>query len=167
MSIVEFTCIFFKRDWVVLEMASRKGVLRLLARSLTVSAVRVKHVVMLFKRIWVTLSWGGILVRITVLEMSGCYNMEPWEFHHIWLLFISRTGPKMWCSVHIFRYISHSRCQYDPRNLHHHCCINNLTKILWLLWTIWQKSCDCFGQLTKIFLPRLESSLYESKLVNR
>jgi hypothetical protein len=59
---VEFTCIFFKRDRVVLEMASRKGVLRLLARSSTVSTVRAKHVVMLFKRIWVVLTWGGILV---------------------------------------------------------------------------------------------------------
>jgi hypothetical protein len=61
-SLGTWTWILFKREWVVLEMASRKGVLRLVARVSRVCAVTAKHIVMLFSRTWVALNWGGILV---------------------------------------------------------------------------------------------------------
>jgi hypothetical protein len=80
---------FFDRDWIVLEMATKKGLFRLLARISRVFAVIVKHTVMLLSQIWVTVGWGGILV-----VDHGCarhvdiYPVCTWDFHFQWLLFI-------------------------------------------------------------------------------
>jgi hypothetical protein len=52
---------FFKRDWIVLKMAVKRGLFRLLARISRVFAVIVKHAVMLFSRIVVTVGFGAIL----------------------------------------------------------------------------------------------------------
>jgi hypothetical protein len=60
-----FTSIFFNRDRVVLAMAPKKSVCRLFARISSVSTVMAKHVVSVFSRTWVSVSWVGIL-------MVGC-----------------------------------------------------------------------------------------------
>jgi hypothetical protein len=57
----QFTWIFFKRDWLVFEMASKKGVSRLPARVSRVFELIVKHFVMLLSRISLTVGWVGIL----------------------------------------------------------------------------------------------------------
>jgi hypothetical protein len=58
----QVTLINFKRDWVVLQMGSNKGILRLSASISKVSAVMLKHVVMFVSRVWVAVGLGGILV---------------------------------------------------------------------------------------------------------
>jgi hypothetical protein len=58
----------------------------------------------------------------------------------------------MWCSVHIFRYLSHSRCIS--------CTVRNLRCLIWQNPTTWQTSClTKILNLTKIFLARVQSSL--------
>lgn len=47
-------------DWIVLEMAFKNGLSMPLERISSVFAVVVKHLVMLFKRIWVGVTCGAI-----------------------------------------------------------------------------------------------------------
>jgi hypothetical protein len=104
-SVEWFTLIFFKSDWVVFEIAIKKGTLRPLARISRVSAVTVKHVVMLFIRICVSVGWVAILMCRAQL-ISVFYAAYPWEYSpplaavHLW---ISQAQSRSWCPQHHFQ----------------------------------------------------------------